>query len=165
MGTAREWGHEGELMSPQVVTRWYRAPELLYGALLYDGRAVDIWAMACIMLEMYNRAPLFPGSSDIDQLGRIFAVCGTPNATSWPDCDGLPDYLAFEGSEPQSLASVCPKASPNAIALISSILQLDPRRRMPLSAVLGDTTPYWKEAPSRVPCSELLPMSLLPKYD
>lgn len=63
LGMSREWGHEGEVLSPQVVTRWYRAPELLFGARLYDGAAIDVWAMACILVEMYNRAPLLPGSS------------------------------------------------------------------------------------------------------
>jgi cyclin-dependent kinase 7 len=162
LGMSRDWGHHGEVLSPQVVTRWYRAPELFYGARLYDGRAIDVWALGCILVEMYNRAPLFPGSSDIDQLGRIFSVCGTPNATSWPGCEKLPDFIAFDPSEAQSLAEVCPKATDSALSLMTSMLQLDPRKRANLESIVS-SAPFWQAAPPPVPCHELLPPSLLPK--
>lgn len=60
-----------------MVTRWYRAPELLFGAKFY-GTAVDMWSMGCIFAELLLRVPFLAGSSDIDQLSRIFSALGTP---------------------------------------------------------------------------------------
>ena len=54
----------------QVVTLWYRAPEVLLHSSY--ATAVDIWSVGCIMAELYNRKPLFEGKSDVDQLHKIF---------------------------------------------------------------------------------------------
>jgi serine/threonine protein kinase len=62
----------------EVVTMWYRAPELILKTVDYC-TPVDIWAIGCIFVEMVTRKPLFPGDSEIDQLMRIFRVLGTPN--------------------------------------------------------------------------------------
>ena len=69
---------EGRLYSHQVATRWYRAPELLYGARKYD-QAVDLWAVGCIFGELINNSPLFAGENDIDQLYSVLRVIGTPS--------------------------------------------------------------------------------------
>ncbi|KAH7717839.1 CMGC/CDK protein kinase [Aphelenchoides avenae] len=74
----------------QVATRWYRAPELLFGAVRYDPK-VDIWSVGCILAEFFNGAPLFQGASDIEQLVRVFAVLGTPTDDTWPGWRSLPD--------------------------------------------------------------------------
>jgi cyclin-dependent kinase 7 len=63
--------------------RWYRAPELLFGARIY-GTGVDIWAVGCILAELLIRVPFLPGESDLNQLERIFDVFGTPTDTNWP---------------------------------------------------------------------------------
>jgi serine/threonine protein kinase len=65
--------------------RWYRAPELLYGARKYD-EGVDIWAVGCIFGELLNHSPLFPGQNDIDQLYCVLATLGTPTSESWKVC-------------------------------------------------------------------------------
>lgn len=70
-------------ISHEVATRWYRSPELLLGARVYDF-SVDMWAAGCILAEMYNFEPLFHGDSDIDQLMRIVNVLGAPNTANWP---------------------------------------------------------------------------------
>lgn len=70
---------------------WYRAPEILLGARQY-ACPVDIWSIGCIFAEMVTRRPLFPGDSEIDELFRIFRVCGTPNEELWPGVSQLPDY-------------------------------------------------------------------------
>lgn len=89
-----------------VVTRWYRPPELLLGARQYGGE-VDIWGIGfvfvdifgavlkfllcrCVLGEMFMRRPILPGSSDIDQLEKIWQLCGTPNQHTWPNYDALP---------------------------------------------------------------------------
>jgi cell cycle related kinase len=67
----------GRQYSHQVATRWYRAPELLYGARNYT-EGVDLWAVGCIFGELLNNCPLFPGENDIDQLGIVTKNLGTP---------------------------------------------------------------------------------------
>ena len=59
------------LICPQVVTLWYRAPEVLLGSRHYS-TAIDMWSVGCIYAEMAMRAPLFPGDSEIDEIFRIF---------------------------------------------------------------------------------------------
>jgi len=66
-----------------VASRWYRAPELLYGSTKYD-ESIDIWSVGCIIAELTIRRPLLQGESDIDQLYRILKLLGTPNNESWP---------------------------------------------------------------------------------
>lgn len=61
-----------------VSTRWYRAPEVLLHSTRY-GSAIDLWAIGCIMAELYTFRPLFPGSSEVDQLFKICSVLGTPD--------------------------------------------------------------------------------------
>lgn len=72
-GLAKFYGSPNRINTHQVVTRWYRAPELLYGARLY-GTGVDMWAIGCILGELLLRTPIFPGESDLDQLTKIFTV-------------------------------------------------------------------------------------------
>ena len=77
--------------SHQVATRWYRAPELLFGARNYD-ESVDIWAVGCIFGEMLNHGAIFPGQNDIDQLICIQNLLGTPSTSIWPEMTDLPDF-------------------------------------------------------------------------
>lgn len=63
--------------SLQVVTLWYRAPEILLGSRHYS-TPVDVWSVGCIFAEMVNRRPLFPGDSEIDELFKIFRCCFFP---------------------------------------------------------------------------------------
>ncbi|GAB0202315.1 cyclin-dependent kinase 20-like [Grus japonensis] len=73
----------GRPYSHQVATRWYRAPELLYGARHYD-EGVDLWAVGCIFGELLNLSPLFPGENDIEQLCCVLRALGTPSPSAWP---------------------------------------------------------------------------------
>ncbi|CAD5226838.1 unnamed protein product [Bursaphelenchus xylophilus] len=77
--------------SHQVATRWYRAPELLFGSIKYTP-SVDIWAFACVLAEYLNVGPLFEGANDIDQIGKVFKILGTPTKSNWPDWEKTPDY-------------------------------------------------------------------------
>lgn len=69
-------------MVKKIVLR-YRAPELLLRSTNYNS-PVDVFAFACIAAELYNLSPLFPGSNDLDQLGRVVKVLGTPDVGDWP---------------------------------------------------------------------------------
>ncbi|KAG5260627.1 hypothetical protein AALO_G00294620 [Alosa alosa] len=75
-GFARTLALPGEAYTDYVATRWYRAPELLVGDPKY-GKAVDIWAVGCLFMEMLSGEPLFPGDSDIDQLYHIIRCIGS----------------------------------------------------------------------------------------
>ena len=65
-------------MTKGVSTRWYKPPEIMYGASHY-GVGIDIWACGCILAELLSRKPFFQGDGDISQLAKIFAIRGTPN--------------------------------------------------------------------------------------
>jgi serine/threonine protein kinase len=114
----------------QVSSRWYRAPEILFGATRY-GPAVDLWAAGCVIAELYNAAPLLPGASDIEQLARVMAARGTPTEASWPGARALPDFvkISFKPTPAPAMASLVPRASSSALALLDELLQLDPARR------------------------------------
>ena len=71
----------------QVATRWYRAPELLYGARNYT-ESVDLWSIGCIFGELVNKSPIFNGENDIDQLGLVIRTLGSPNEDIWPGVKG-----------------------------------------------------------------------------
>lgn len=88
-GLARVFSPDGSrLYTHQVATRWYRAPELLYGARQYD-QGVDLWAVGCILGELLNGSPLFPGENDIEQLCCVLRILGTPSPQVWPVCRAL----------------------------------------------------------------------------
>jgi serine/threonine protein kinase len=90
-GLARLSGLPSGPYTAEVVTLWYRAPELLLGANRYCG-PVDVWSIGCIFFEMLSGYALFPGRSDIDQLFKIFQKRGTPTHDIWPNCNRLPYY-------------------------------------------------------------------------
>lgn len=140
--------------SHQVATRWYRAPELLYGARVYD-QGIDMWAVGCTMAEMINNSPLFPGENDIDQLGTVFRVLGTPNADTWPALSTLPDYnkIQFEDMPPVPLEDVVCEAPPSAIALLSRTLIYNSKER--ISAHEALLQPYFFTEPLPAHHSEL----------
>ncbi|KAF6204983.1 hypothetical protein GE061_019150 [Apolygus lucorum] len=90
-GLGRAYGIPVRVYTHEVVTLWYRAPEILLGSSRYSC-PVDIWSIGCIFAEMANRRPLFQGDSEIDQLFRIFRTIRTPNEELWPGVSELPDY-------------------------------------------------------------------------
>ncbi|CAI8052514.1 Cyclin-dependent kinase 20 [Geodia barretti] len=130
-GLARVFsGESGRLYSHQVATRWYRAPELLYGAKEYD-LGVDMWAVGCIFGELLNNSPLFPGENDIDQLCQVLRVLGTPSEESWPGMSELPDFkkILFPEIPPIPLEVVVPDAPSQAIDLLSKFLVYYSKKR------------------------------------
>jgi cell cycle related kinase len=119
-----------DLYSHEVATRWYRAPELLFGARRYD-HGVDLWAVGCIIAELVSHAPLFPGENDIDQLHRVMRQLGTPDAVSWPEAASLPDFdkIHFPAMPAVPLALTLSEAPPCAVELVESFVVYQPRRR------------------------------------
>ncbi|XP_038152218.1 serine/threonine-protein kinase ICK-like [Cyprinodon tularosa] len=117
-----------------VSTRWYRAPEVLLRSTSYNS-PIDQWAVGCIMAELYTLRPLFPGSSEVDTISKICQVLGTPKKTDWPEGHQLANAMNFRWPQcvPTNLKTLIPNASPDAIHLMTDLLQWDPKNR-PASA-------------------------------
>ena len=69
-----------EPLTNRVVTLWYRPPELLLGARAYDGVALDAWSAGCIIAELLHFSPILPGRTEVEQLHKIFKLCGSADA-------------------------------------------------------------------------------------
>ncbi|XP_074873645.1 cyclin-dependent kinase 20 isoform X3 [Carettochelys insculpta] len=130
---------DSRLYSHQVATRWYRAPELLYGARRYD-EGVDLWAVGCIFAELLNNSPLFPGENDIEQLCCVLRILGTPTQHTWP-------------KPPVPLEEVLPDAPPQSLQLLRCFLLYPSRERVRAAQAL--VHPYFFTAPLPAHHSEL----------
>mmetsp|Transcript_9113 Transcript_9113/g.12653 ORF Transcript_9113/g.12653 Transcript_9113/m.12653 type:complete len:474 (-) Transcript_9113:473-1894(-) len=145
-GLARLSGLPNGPYTYEVVTLWYRAPELLLGASRYSA-AVDVWSVGCIFAEMATGMPLFPGRSDIDQLFKIFQRRGTPTPEMWPACTRLPHYNPEFPNWPEhpitDFVNLESLGSNSAADLLTQILQYDPDRRIVCRSALQH--PYFFE--------------------
>jgi len=120
-----------------VATRWYRAPEILLKSTNYNS-PVDIFALGCIMAELYTLSPLFRGSSDTDQLYKVCSILGTPSQNSWPEGHKLATQMGFNFPQftPIQLNTIIPNASEEALQLISDMLKYDGQKRPSAQQVL-----------------------------
>ncbi|OBZ74110.1 Serine/threonine-protein kinase crk1 [Grifola frondosa] len=128
-GLARDFADPGYKMTCQVITRWYRPPELLFGCRYYS-TAVDIWSVGCIFAELMLRTPYLPGESDMDQLKTIFRALGTPTEEDWPGHTKLPDYVPVGQFQKTPLRDLFTAASADCLNLLSKCLIYEPRRRI-----------------------------------
>lgn len=130
-GLARAFGIPVRSYTHEVVTLWYRAPDVLMGSKKYS-TPVDIWSVGCIFAEMVNGRSLFPGNTDSDQLQKIFKILGTPTPASWPaitELDGWkPDFPQYDQ---QPWQSIVPPLEPVGIDLLAKMLQYNPDKRVP----------------------------------
>lgn len=144
-GLARTFGSPSRIYSHQVVTRWYRAPELLYGSRMY-GTGVDIWAVGCILAELFGREPLFPGDTDLDTLDKIITILGTPTEKNWHGVTELPDFVEFnEATTGQPLSERFSAVDQDAIDILESMLRLNPNDRCDCTQALE--MPYFNTEP------------------
>ncbi|ETV96053.1 CMGC/CDK/CDC2 protein kinase [Aphanomyces invadans] len=142
-GLARAFGIPMRNYTHEVVTLWYRAPEILLGGSHYS-TAIDIWSVGCIFAEMFNRKPLFPGDSEIDELFRIFRVLGTPDDHMWPGVSSLPDFkTSFPKWQPQPWHDVVPSLDACGVDLLMRMLVYEPRQR--ISAKQALSHPWFDE--------------------
>ncbi|NXI45289.1 ICK kinase, partial [Galbula dea] len=120
-----------------VSTRWYRAPEVLLRSTTYSS-PIDIWAVGCIMAEVYTLRPLFPGASEIDTIFKICQVLGTPKKNDWPEGYQLSASMNFRWPQciPNNLKTLIPNASSEAVQLMRDMLQWDPKKRPTASQAL-----------------------------
>jgi len=132
-GLARAFGIPVRSYTHEVVTRWYRAPDVLMGSRTYS-TPVDIWSVGCIFAEMASSKPLFAGASEQDQLKRIFKTLGSPTQEEYPSLVELPDYNNHDTNEkiyspPSSFSDIAPQIDDLGISLLSKMLLYDPSRR------------------------------------
>lgn len=153
-GLAKFFGSPSRVNTNQVVTRWYRSPELLFGARQY-ATGVDIWAVGCILAELLLRVPFLPGESDLDQLTKIFQALGTPNEEIWPNIKALPDFIQFKIFPGTPLRHIFTAAGDDLISLLESLLALYPMARCTTSEALQMS--YFSNKPAPTP-GEKLPM-------
>lgn len=138
-GLARAFGIPVRSYTHEVVTLWYRSPDVLMGSRKYS-TPVDIWSVGCIFAEMVTGRPLFPGSSEQDQLNRIFKLLGTPTPESWPGIVDLPEYKTdFPMYPSQSLAAAVRGLDTLGLELMSMMLQFDPNNRVTAKAAMSHT--------------------------
>jgi len=154
-GLARAFGIPVRSFSHEVVTLWYRAPDVLMGSHKYS-TPIDIWSAGCIFAEMVTGRPLFPGTSTQDQLVRIFKIRGTPNEKTWPSVAELPDYKPdFPVYAPRKMIEVVPGLEGDGYDLLEKMLQYDPAQR--ITATKAMTHPFFdkmqQQATSEAPKS------------
>lgn len=143
-GLARGIFPEEELeLTEYVVTRWYRAPEIMLGCMKYT-REVDVWSMGCIFAEMLSRKPLFPGQDYIDQLHLIMNALGAPNdqelyfLTNARARKFMNAEFQKRGTNPlKPLSQMFSETAPDALDLLERMLVIDPNKRITIDEALA----------------------------
>merc|ERR1711953_898480 len=117
----------------EVVTVWYRPPEILLGVKVYS-IPVDIWGVGCIIAEMASGSPLFPGDSEIGTCMKIFQKFGTPTKEVWPGINELPDFKPTFPKWPHrgwaNIRNIAAQVGCSGIDLLEKLMQYDPATRM-----------------------------------
>ncbi|KAH9623355.1 hypothetical protein KSS87_000326 [Heliosperma pusillum] len=143
-------------LTSRVVTLWYRPPELLLGSTEY-GPSVDLWSVGCVFAEVLLGKPLLQGRTEVEQLHKIFKLCGSPPDEYWKKSK-LPHATLFKPQQryESSLMETCKDLPQTAVDLIETLLSVEPYKRGNASSAL---------------CSEYFTMkpfacdpSSLPKY-
>eukprot|EP00257_Ricinus_communis_P023483 XP_015583478.1 probable serine/threonine-protein kinase At1g54610 isoform X1 [Ricinus communis] len=143
-------------LTSRVVTLWYRPPELLLGATYY-GTAVDLWSTGCILAELYAGKPIMPGRTEVEQLHKIFKLCGSPSEDYWRKSK-LPHATIFKPQQPyrRCVAETFKEFPAPALALMETLLAIDPADRGTAASALKSE--FFATKP--LPCDP----SSLPKY-
>lgn len=117
----------------EVVTVWYRPPEILLGSQLYSV-PVDLWSVGCVLAEMATGAPLFAGDSEIDTIFKIFQKLGTPTEHMWPGLSELPDFKPSFPKWPckgwNNIRNTAQQVGVDGVDLLERLMCYDPRKRV-----------------------------------
>jgi serine/threonine protein kinase len=126
-------------LTEYVVTRWYRAPEVMCSCKEY-GPKIDVWAIGCILAELHGRKPLFPGDDYIEQMKLIFGVIGSPSAADKKfitNEHALTWINGLDTSPKRELNTIYPTANPLALDLMEKMLKFDPNQRISVTEALA----------------------------
>lgn len=129
LGLARAFTVPIKKYTHEILTLWYRAPEVLLGATHYS-TAVDMWSVGCIFAELVTTKALFPGDSELQQLLHIFKLLGTPNEEMWPGVSNLMNWHEYPQWRPQQLSSSVPNLDEDGLDLLSQMLKYEPSQRI-----------------------------------
>ncbi|GAA0144018.1 non-receptor serine/threonine protein kinase [Lithospermum erythrorhizon] len=158
-----DWGlattyepNQEEPLTSRVVTLWYRAPELLLGATAY-GPAIDMWSAGCILAELYMGKPILPGRTEVEQMHKIFKLCGSPSEEYWRDSK-LPHATSFKPHQPymRHVTDTFKELPPAALNLVDDLLSIEPNQRSDATSALNSE--FFNTKP--LPCDP----SALPTY-
>ncbi|KAJ9549706.1 hypothetical protein OSB04_022249 [Centaurea solstitialis] len=133
-------------MTSRVVTLWYRPPELLLGATDY-GVGIDLWSAGCILAELLAGKPIMPGRTEVEQLHKIFKLCGSPSDEYWKKSK-LPHATIFKPQQSyrRCIAETFKDFPPSSLPLIDTLLSIDPAERLTATDALASefftTKPY-----------------------
>lgn len=152
-GLARCFNMPSKSMSPQVVTLWYRAPEILFQMKCQTDdpppSAIDMWAAGCIFGELLLEKPLLPGKTEIEQIDLVINLLGTPNDQIWPGFSSLPicQSYDFKHQPYNNISHIFSSLSASGIRLMNSLLMYDPKRRSSAADCLNSS--YLRDPPLR----------------
>uniref|UniRef100_A0A0D9V105 [RNA-polymerase]-subunit kinase n=1 Tax=Leersia perrieri TaxID=77586 RepID=A0A0D9V105_9ORYZ len=123
-------------MTSRVVTLWYRPPELLLGATDYSV-GVDLWSAGCILAELLHGKPIMPGRTEVEQLHKIFKLCGSPSEEYWKKSK-LPHATIFKPQQPykRCIREAFKDFPPSSLPLVETLLAIDPAERQTATAAL-----------------------------
>jgi len=148
-GLARGTGVPIQTYTNEVVTLWYRPPDILLGSKMYDN-SIDLWSAACIFGEMVNGQSLFQGKNDAEQCEEIFKIIGTPDENDFPWLKESPEWNAgltgdgFKKYEKKNFKDVFPDIKDdNAYDILEKMLVFDPDKRASEESILEH--PYFKD--------------------
>lgn len=143
-------------LTSRVVTLWYRPPELLFGSTNY-GAYVDMWSAGCVFAELLIGKPILKGKTEVEQLHKIFKLCGSPPDDYWKKSK-LPHATMFKPQAPyeSTLRERCKSLPEPTISLLETLLSIDPQKRGTAASALNST--YFTTMPYA--CDP----SSLPKY-
>ena len=151
---------KGDANVAYICSRYYRAPELIFGATEYTN-AVDIWSIGCVIGELVANEPLFPGESSVDQIVEIIKILGTPSSLQIKKMNPeykeykFPIIKSFTWSQIFKNKKNCPK---EFIDLLSGLLNYDPNKRTkPLDALLHPFFDDLREPDTKLPDGTHLP--------
>jgi len=132
-GLARSFSDPYRIMTSNVITRWYRPPELLFGAKHYSG-AVDIWSVGLVFAELVLRTPYLAGDTEVHQISLICQAIGTPTEENWPGVSKLPEYTVPDPHNPirgrDHYLGTFGTTGTEGVDLLMKMLLLDPRKRI-----------------------------------
>ncbi|KAG7229678.1 hypothetical protein INR49_012722 [Caranx melampygus] len=142
-GLARAKSVPTKTYSNEVVTLWYRPPDVLLGSTEYS-TPIDMWGVGCILYEMATGRPMFPGATVKEELHLIFRLMGTPTEETWPGISSNEEFRSylFPQYRPQALINHVPRLDTEGIDLLSALLLYDTRSRISSEASLRH--PYFQ---------------------